>query len=122
MVSLLHRTTIKERRKIEITRQKYNGLPYYTTINNNSTRFNILHSAITASFVQLNNCLLIWSPSFSSEIGNSVWLNLYECPTYAERKTDRETRNYDRSRGGVHLPGGLSPWLVGWYGTRWRTT
>ena len=27
-----------------------------------------------------------------------------------------------RTRGGVHLPGGLSPWLARWCGTRWRTT
>jgi len=26
------------------------------------------------------------------------------------------------SRGGVHLPGGLSPWLARWWGTRCRTT
>ena len=27
-----------------------------------------------------------------------------------------------RIRGGVHLPGGLSPWLARWCGTRCRTT
>jgi len=27
-----------------------------------------------------------------------------------------------RTRGGVHLPGGLSPWLAHWCGTRCRTT
>jgi len=27
-----------------------------------------------------------------------------------------------RTRGGVHLPGGLSPWLARWCGTRCQTT
>jgi len=53
---------------------------------------------ITASFVQQNNCLLIWSPPFSSEIGNSAWLKFLSC-IYNFRlmrngKPDWESRNY----------------------------
>ena len=51
--------------------------------------------------MQLNNCLLIWSLPFSSEIGNSVWMNLYEFPscTYHVQlmwnvKPDWESRSY----------------------------